>query len=496
MFESQNQFYPTPKAIAEKMIAPYLKTYERQYSGYNRTFTESYLKIDYPVLEPSAGKGDLLDAICEVRGESRRNKSDLYAIELDPELRMILNEKDYTVLSADFLAYDDPLEFGFIIMNPPFNEADKHITHAWKFLKAGGELVALCNSETVRNPCDKTRQLLANLIDAHGTVEHLGACFANADRPTNVEISLIRLTKPEKEQEEIEFDASAFKRDYITDEEFSCNPLAHADYLTSLVAQYKSAEKLIIERQKLSKQLDFYLKGISDDYSSDKKAIAKVPLEDEIYNLKGRFWNTVFNKAKIASKLTGSFKSDFEDFRRQQKNMAFSVENIQEMLLMFFANYEQIMLNCLVEIFDKLTAFCEENKVHVEGWKTNKGYKLNGKVIYPYGVRYDTYGKYGSFKCYGTSEILTDIDKTLCWLEGKKYEEMQPWESTYRALDQQCDRANRGEVSYQDKFYSRHFEMRMYKKGTLHLTFRDKKLLNEFNIKAAQGKKWIGGEGY
>jgi len=166
------------------------------------------------------------------------------------------------------------------------------------------------------------------------------------------------------------------------------------------------------------------------------------------------------------------------------------------MLLMFFANYEQIMLNCLVEIFDKLTAFCEENKVHVEGWKTNKGYKLNGKVIYPYGVRYDTYGKYGSFKCYGTSEILTDIDKTLCWLEGKKYEEMQPWESTYRALDQQCDRANRGEVSYQDKFYSRHFEMRMYKKGTLHLTFRDKKLLNEFNIKAAQGKKWIGGEGY
>jgi 16S rRNA A1518/A1519 N6-dimethyltransferase RsmA/KsgA/DIM1 with predicted DNA glycosylase/AP lyase activity len=490
MFQPENQFYPTPKAIAEKMIAPYIKTYERHYSGY-KAFEVKSLKIDYPVLEPSAGKGDLLDALCEIRDDNRRDKRDLYAIELDPELRMILNEKGYTVLSADFLAFAEPLEFGFIIMNPPFNEADKHITHAWKFLKAGGELVALCNSETVRNPCDKNRQLLANLIDAHGTVEHLGACFADSDRPTNVEISLIRLTKPEKEHEEIEFDASSFKRDYITDEEFSANPLAHADYLTSLVAQYKSAERLIIERQKLNKQLEFYI--VKEKYGSDDlDKIANIALSDQIEALKTRFWNMVFSKAKIASKLTGSFKSNFESFRRQQQNMAFSSENIQEMLLMFFTNYEDIMLNCLVEIFDKLTAFCEENKVHTEGWVTNKGYRLNHKVIYPYGVRFD----YGSFRCYGTSEILTDIDKTLCWLEGRKYEEMHSGECIYSVLDNHCHLANHGERSYTDKFYSRYFEMRMYKKGTLHLVFRDKKLLNEFNMKAAKGKNWIGGKGF
>jgi 16S rRNA A1518/A1519 N6-dimethyltransferase RsmA/KsgA/DIM1 with predicted DNA glycosylase/AP lyase activity len=169
-------FTQHPRLIAEKMIAPYIKTYRERI--HNDIFASTkYLSINYPVLEPSAGKGDLLDSIKEINDSNRRNQGDLYAIELDPELRMILNEKGYTVLSADFLAYDDPLEFGFIIMNPPFNEADKHITHAWKFLKAGGELVALCNSETVRNPCDKTRQLLANLIDAHGTVEHLGSCL-------------------------------------------------------------------------------------------------------------------------------------------------------------------------------------------------------------------------------------------------------------------------------------------------------------------------------
>lgn len=494
MFKSQNQFYPTPKAIAQKMIAPHIRTYERDISNKGKLTEFKALKIQYPILEPSAGKGDLLDALCEVLDNRHNDRRDFFAIELDPELRMILNEKKYRVLSADFLAYNDPLEFGFIIMNPPFNEADKHITHAWKFLKAGGDLVALCNSETVLNPCDKNRQLLANLITAHGTVEHLGSCFADSERPTNVQVSLIRLSKPKKEQ--VEFDTSAFKQDYISDEEFSANPLAHADYLTSLVAQYNSAEKLIIERQQLSKQLDFYLQGIASDYGSDGKAIAKVPLEDEIYNLKSRFWNTVFFRAKIASRLTGSFKSNFEDFRRQQKNMMFSVENIQEMLLMFFSNYEDIMLNCLLEIFDRLTAFCKENKVHTEGWVTNKGYRLNQKVIYPYGVRYEIYGKYESFECYNSSEILTDIDKTLCWLQGVKYEEMELLERTYNALDNQCDRINRHEVSYQDKFYSRYFEMKIYKKGTLHLVFRDKSLLNELNLKAAQGKKWIGGDGY
>ena len=267
--------------------------------------------------------------------------------------------------------------------------------------------------------------------------------------------------------------------------------MAHADYLTSLVSQYKSAERLIIERQKLNKQLEFYI--VKEEYGSDAlDKIANIALPDQIDALKTRFWCMVFTKAKIASKLTGSFKSNFESFRRQQRNMSFSSENIQEMLLMFFANYEDIMLNCLVEIFDTLTAFCKENKVHTEGWVTNKGYRLNHKVIYPYGVTFD----YGSFRCYGSNEVLGDIDKTLCWLQGAKYEEMGYSECTYAALDRHCSLANRGQVNYADKFYSRYFEMRMYKKGTLHLAFRDRKLLDEFNLKAAQGKKWIGGEGF
>ena len=71
MFQAENQFYPTPKAIAEKMIAPYIETYRERI--HNDLYDEvKYLKIDYPILEPSAGKGDLLDAIKDINDDNRR----------------------------------------------------------------------------------------------------------------------------------------------------------------------------------------------------------------------------------------------------------------------------------------------------------------------------------------------------------------------------------------------------------------------------------------
>lgn len=486
MFDTENQFFPTPASVIEKMLAPYVRTFKHE----RHEGVVTYLKLDTPILEPSAGSGAILDAIAAYGTNTR----EMMAIEIDPELRLILTGKKYKVISSDFLSYEEPQQFGFIAMNPPFNEGDKHILKAFSLLRDGCDMVALISSETIRNPYSKTRQLLVDTIAAHGIVEELGACFKDSDRPTDVEISMIRLTKP-KSREVNEFDQSGFNRDYISEEEFSANPLAHADYLSSLVAQYKSCERLIIERNKLSKQLDYYLKGthqpISDRVKIDIEKGNRQKLSEEIADLKNRFWNTVFTKAKIANRLTGSFKRDFEKFRSEQQNMAFDANNIQELLLTFFGNYEEIMLNCLVEIFDKLTAHTKENRVHTEGWVTNKGYRLNHKVIYPYGVTFE----WNSFSCYRANETLNDIDKTLCWLSGIRFEDLGS-DSTYNALSNAVLDINRNEKPYTDVISSKFFEMRIYKKGTLHLHFRDRELLNTFNVKAAQGKKWIGGEGF
>lgn len=45
---------------------------------------------------------------------------------------------------------------------------------------------------------------------------------------------------------------------------------------------------------------------------------------------------------------------------------------------------------------------------------------------------------------------------------------------------------------YAEPFSSTFFDIRIFKKGTVHLIFRDKDLLAQFNRAAAQGKNWVG----
>lgn len=88
------------------------------------------------------------------------------------------------------------------------------------------------------------------------------------------------------------------------------------------------------------------------------------------------------------------------------------------------------------------------------------------------------------------SNFLDDLDKTLAWLDGRNVDDIS---STYQSLKDFCKQVNSGLMHYQEKFDSYFFEMKIFKKGTLHLDFKDKKLLDRFNVMAAEGKKWIGG---
>ena len=54
-----------------------------------------------------------------------------------------------------------------------------------------------------------------------------------------------------------------------------------------------------------------------------------------------------------------------------------------------------------------------------------------------------------------------------------------------------CSSVKAGEIEYTEKFVSTFFELRIYKKGTVHLKFRDKPVWEKFNGRVAQIRKWI-----
>lgn len=93
------------------------------------------------VLEPSAGIGTLADAASSAGGS-------VSCCEVLPALREILAEKGYPLIGSDFLELGEPLgTFNAVLMNPPFERGQdaRHIMHAWRHLKPGGVLVAVCS---------------------------------------------------------------------------------------------------------------------------------------------------------------------------------------------------------------------------------------------------------------------------------------------------------------------------------------------------------------
>lgn len=94
----------------------------------------------------------------------------------------------------------------------------------------------------------------------------------------------------------------------------------------------------------------------------------------------------------------------------------------------------------------------------------------------------------------------SDIDwHALAYLPGRKLEDVL---TVRKAVKAYANSVTSGPSAYferrapnpewfRKKFLSEHFELVGYKKGTLHMTFRDKDLWERFNIEAAKGKNWI-----
>lgn len=461
-----DEFYPTPLPVVQRMVAPLVAKLNGR-----RSF-----KLDgFTILEPSAGKGNILDALVTYYNA---NIERLYAVEINPELRLLLAGKGYRVIGADFLEYDDAYHFDYVIMNPPFSKGVEHLLHAWDVAGAGGQVVCLLNSETIRNPHTEQRKLLLRTIEKHGHYEYIGQVFTDAERKTGVDCAVVWLDKPAASRSY--FEGATFAQDAKADDpEFEANPLVQSNQFEALVQRYKAAARLLVERYRLESEFNFYTEGIVKELDRPKSP----KLNDALNALKASFWQYIFDRTKLGEITTSQFQAQFREQSAKMAQMQFSVDNIAEVLEMFLANREGIVHECIVNVFEEATRFHKDNTSHTEGWKTNKSWKVAPKIILPYGVEFSKWGSWGG--AWKRRDFYRDLDKALCLLDGKKYAEIDRLDDV---IDKRLNALNAdSRLDYQEAFCSTYFEIRLFKKGTVHLKFRDKALLDRFNIVATEG---------
>jgi hypothetical protein len=489
------QFYPTPKQVIRLMLAPYVNNFG------------SYSLSDKYILEPSAGKGDIADFLVE-----QRTRLSIDCIEIDPNLQHVLRGKGHSVVGEDFLRFTPNVQYDMILMNPPFSNGDEHLLHAWD-IAGNTDIICILNAQTIRNPHTKRRQLLQSIIEQHGTVEYHFSTFTQAERPTTVDIAIVRLTKKVAANDDPFFIDMDMEQDFTDfNEESMETGLSIPNAIQDHVRSYEHARKELIILCKSLAKLHMLANPILSDHTSIERMVKESASHDpkQMYNtiakeINRSAWSSIFSKTKLERYMTSKVRSNFQEYTESQGRMSFNEENIRAMFDMLFMNRVNILEQALSDIFDMMTKFHQDNRCHVEGWKTNDAHKVNRKVIIPYYIDFDD--KYSSDKSgrysvdYRYRNNLNDIDKALCLITGDQYGEITLPDKTVQkgiitcqdALDARFKEIGliRPGDKYDNTCSSHFFDFKFWKKGTLHMTFKDEWLWEQFNIKVAGQRNWL-----
>lgn len=441
-------FFPTPKEVIYQMLSPY------EMAGKT-------------VLEPSSGKGDIIDVLKEL-GAS------VICCELDENLATISASKaqlianDFNTVTSEQVSHVD-----YIVMNPPFSADEHHINHAWNIAPDGCVIVALCNWETLANDYTKSRRQLTGTIKNYGYCENIGDLFRTAERSTNIDIGLIRITKPGSN------DGFA---DFFSDEEDESerqeNGLMSFNAVREVVQRYVNAVKLYDEVLENAVKMNALTDGLGVRDLVFTCSQKEVPTTRDQFakELQKKSWAWIINKMNLEKYSTRGLMEDINKFVEQQKSMKFTMKNIYKMLDVIVQTTSQRMDKALLEVFENLTQHYHENRWNVEGWKTNSHYLVNKKFINPYIAPESRWG--GMDTNYRQCDKLDDLDKALCFLTAEQW-------NTYRRLEYQI---REKKVTWGEWFDWGFFEVKLFKKGTGHFKFKDENVWALFNQQIARIK--------
>lgn len=453
-------FYPTPSELSFKMISMIDRKYART------------------ILEPSAGKGNLADAIKEYL---RYRQGTIDCIEIEPELRATLTGKGHTVIDTDFLSYQGATQYDTIIMNPPFSQAEKHILKAWDMLY-DGDLITLMNAETIKNPFSKERKLIVDLVKQYGTCEFISNAFVDAENKTGVEVALVKLSK----RNTIRSYFDGMKEDhesFYIDEPTSNSIALSENQIANMVIAYNKAIEYY--KQSLIKQAEsqYYEKLLINSKAppseSDETQDVKKELNEYIIKTRKKAWSNIIYLSDFEKYMTERVQKDFNKKRDEICRLEFSEENIRTFLLNLSGNFDNMINQCCLDVFDMLTRYYEENRVHPEGWKSNDYFFVNKRVVLPRIVEENWYQT--GVKLYWESKTkLTDLDRVMAFIDGKS----KPNESILDTLGDDT-------IKTGFKYESEYFYFRFFKKGTAHFYFKNLKLLEKFNILVGQQRGWL-----
>lgn len=475
------QFYPTPKTVVEMMMD----------------------KVDWSgihfILEPSAGKGDIVDGVAQ-RMKGRRCQ--IECVEIDPDLREVLRGRGRCVVGDDFLRWTTHTRYDLIVMNPPFRDGDKHLAHALDLMQHGGQIVCLLNAATLQRTESAFRADLYRRLKEYGaTIETLHGAFSGAERRTDVDVSLVYVNI-QKDSEDDSILDELYEAEMVDNAGGEVNDLVDSDFFRGLVQRYNFEARAgleIIDRwERLKKYIpaqdDFRETplmnlGIStkehEHVASGALSLANAYLRE----LRRKYWAAMFGSREMQESMTYDMREKYMAQLEKFRSFDFNMANIYQIRLELSKSLVSSVEDAILKVFDDLTykhSMGKNTNVHYyNGWVTNDCCKVKAKVIVPFYGLYDSrWG--GSWSEYKARDYLMDLERVLTYLDNGRTDGLT------------CDKVIRDAFStgateryHGQKIHCKYFDLEFKKKGTVHIFFTNDEVLKKFNIFGGRKKNWL-----
>lgn len=471
-------FYPTPLKLVVKMLSKINK---------NRDINT--------ILEPSAGTGTLIEVY---KSRYYYCNSKISAIEIDPELRATLIGKNIDVIDSDFLQYEGIDKFDLILANFPFSDGEHHLNKALDIM-FNGQIICLINAETIKNPYTNTRkELVQRLNKLNASIEFHSGEFKTSEtiRKTDVEVALISV-EINQEMEDV-FSQNLKEDNYKFEENLEgSKDLNYSDEVMAIVSRYRNDKEVLTKQiydfyknyHMTSKYLSLNVRG-EESYSRSSDSLTMImqnKVNDVSKSLKIEYWKESLSLKEVKARLTSKNKDLILSKIQTYSKMEFSENNIRDFILSVVKAYPKMIDDSIMELFDTMTSYAlkdsrwgDEFKANIHyfnAWKSNNGFKINNKVILPFYKE----NSWSELKlAHKGEEFINDMEKIMSYFTGQKSEL-----KAREIIEEAFKTGNTRNIDTEFFIFS------FFKKGTVHLKFKDENLLRRFNIEACKLKKWL-----
>ena len=534
MYITDNKdFYPTPESLIRKM-----------HDKINWNYVST-------VLEPSAGKGDIVKYL-------NNGKLDIDCIEADSNIRAILmhtfseeNRKElreqfeeiaskypdfdrwarkgnYTyyingekksvpepdrsrlaeldrltdrtqpdnvhVIHDDFLTFTAYKTYNAIIMNPPFSSGDKHLLKALEIQKYGGQICCILNAETIRNPYSECRKNLLRQLKAYDAeIEYIPNAFMTADteRKTDVEIAIVYVNIPYSADDESIFERMSKAQNYTEPTEEEVTDLDVTDYLQSIVNRYNVEVQAGIELIHTYERMKPY---ILSDFKEERYAYPVMRLVSPHDN-KPITVNQYVKDVRLKywralltnPKFVGKLTNKVQAQYRQK------IETFGDYDFSAFNIQNLVMqMNTQVKagVEESVEAMFDKLTKHSMAEGSGNVYLYSGwKTNEAYKI-----GKKAIVPCYGLIDSIfgrIDLHKVNGYLSDIERVLNYFDGSMTEDVDLYDTLKAHVEAGQTKNIPCKYFTATLYKKGTIHLTFTNQELVDRYNITIGKRRRWL-----